>query len=229
MTENLNPHADLDQAKAVVDRVLERQKQGVKKLVHTADSSALIEGLAETHSENLEGGQVVPKRGGVFANRAASLQSTQGQVENSAGAMEREARQATRRVASMSTELEDVSEVEYRQIRLEKVVLVGIYATDVEDAENSLHELAALAETAGSEVLDGMLQRRDMPDPATYLGKGKAKELAEIVADCGADTVIVDGELAPSQRRGLEDAVKVKVVDRTALILDYFCPTRTVS
>ena len=132
-------------------------------------------------------------------------------------------RQALRRVAGLSTELEDVSEVEYRQLRLERVVLAGIYTSgNADEAETSLYELAALAETAGSEVLDGVLQRRAHPDPATFLGKGKAAELAEIVAGNGADTVIADGELAPGQRRALEDIVKVKVVDRTALILDIF-------
>src|SRR5699024_4916224 len=83
-------------------------------------------------------------------------------------------------------------------------------------------ELAALAETAGSVVLDGMLQRRSAPDPGTYLGSGKAAELADVVAATHADTVIVDSELAPSQRRGLADVIKVKVIDRTALILDIF-------
>ena len=132
-------------------------------------------------------------------------------------------RQALRRVAGLPTELEDITEVEYRKVRLERVVLAGLYQTgNAEDAENSLRELAALAETAGSEVLDGVLQRRAHPDPATFLGRGKAQELADIVAACGADTVIADGELAPSQRRALEDIVKVKVVDRTALILDIF-------
>ncbi|EYT50189.1 GTPase HflX [Brachybacterium muris] len=132
-------------------------------------------------------------------------------------------RQALRRVGGLSTELEDVTEVEYRQLRLERVVLAGLYTTgNLEDAENSLRELAALAETAGSEVLDGVLQRRAHPDPATFLGKGKAAELAEVVADVGADTVVVDGELGPGQRRALEDVVKVKVIDRTALILDIF-------
>ncbi|MBC7550868.1 MAG: GTPase HflX [Cellulomonas sp.] len=134
-----------------------------------------------------------------------------------------EARTSLRRVGGLSTELQDVTEVEYRQLRLEKVVLVGIWGQGtVQDAENSLAELAALAETAGSQVLDGMLQRRANPDPSTYLGSGKAVELAGIVAATGAATVIVDGELAPSQRRSLEDIVKVKVVDRTALILDIF-------
>ena len=137
--------------------------------------------------------------------------------------LEREERAALRRVGSLSTQLEDVSEVEYRQLRLEKVVLVGLIVRGTTaEAEISLRELAALAETAGSEVLDGLLQRRSNPDPATYIGKGKAQELKEIVASVGADTVVVDDELAPSQRRALEDVVKVKVVDRTALILDIF-------
>jgi len=82
--------------------------------------------------------------------------------------------------------------------------------------------LAALAETAGAEVLDGLLQRRAHPDPATFLGKGKAEELRDLVKSVGADTVIADTELAPSQRRALEDVVRVKVIDRTAVILDIF-------
>jgi GTP-binding protein HflX len=132
-------------------------------------------------------------------------------------------RQALRRVAGLSTELADVSEVEYRQLRLERVVLAGVWTSgSAQDAENGLRELAALAETAGSEVLDGVLQRRSHPDPGTFLGSGKAEELRGLVAATGADTVICDGELSPSQRRGLEDVVKVKVIDRTALILDIF-------
>ena len=132
-------------------------------------------------------------------------------------------RHALRRVAGLSTELEDVTEVEYRQLRLERVVLAGLFSSGtLADAENSLRELAALAETAGSEVLDGLLQRRVTPDPGTYLGSGKALELKDVVAATGADTVIVDAELAPSQRRALEDVVKVKVIDRTGLILDIF-------
>jgi GTP-binding protein HflX len=134
-----------------------------------------------------------------------------------------EDRHALRRVAGLSTELEDVTEVEYRQLRLENVVLVGVYPQGAQDdAENSLRELAALAETAGAVVLDGLLQRRPHPDPATYLGRGKAQELKEIVAAVGADTVIADTELASSQRRALEDVVKVKVIDRTTVILDIF-------
>jgi len=139
------------------------------------------------------------------------------------GGYELEERQALRRVAGLSTELEDVTEVEYRQVRLERVVLAGVWTEgSVRDAERSLAELALLAETAGSVVLEGVIQRRDSPDPATYLGSGKARELRSIVVATGADTVICDGELTPGQLRQLEEIVKVKVVDRTWLILDIF-------
>jgi GTP-binding protein HflX len=139
------------------------------------------------------------------------------------GDYELEERQALRRVAGLSTELEDITEVEYRQLRLERVVLVGVWTTGtLAEAENSLVELARLAETAGSQVLAGLIQRRDRPDPATYIGSGKAKELRDIVLAEGADTVICDGELTPGQLRQLEEVTKVKVVDRTALILDIF-------
>nr|WP_311132447.1 GTPase HflX [Nonomuraea gerenzanensis] len=137
--------------------------------------------------------------------------------------MDLEERQALRRVAGLSTELQDVSEVEYRQLRLERVVLVGVWTSGTaEDADNSLLELKLLAETAGSQVLDGLIQRRQKPDPATYIGSGKALELRDVVESSGADTVICDGELTPGQLRQLEDIVKVKVIDRTALILDIF-------
>ncbi|MFE5713372.1 GTPase HflX [Streptomyces sp. NPDC056501] len=137
--------------------------------------------------------------------------------------LDRSERAALRRVAGLSTELEDVTEVEYRQLRLERVVLVGVWTSGtVQDAENSLAELAALAETAGALVLDGVIQRRDKPDPATFIGSGKARELRDIVVETGADTVVCDGELSPGQLIALEDVVKVKVVDRTALILDIF-------
>ena len=136
---------------------------------------------------------------------------------------EREDRAALRRVQGLSTELEDVTEVEYRQLRLENVVLIGVYQSgQARDADNSMRELASLAETAGARVLDGLMQQRPHPDPSTYLGRGKAEELRGIVQALGADTVIADTELAPSQRRALEDVVKVKVIDRTAVILDIF-------
>ncbi|WP_386190162.1 GTPase HflX [Streptosporangium jomthongense] len=139
------------------------------------------------------------------------------------GEMDLAERQALRRVAGLSTELEDVTEVEYRRLRLERVVLVGVWTSGTAaDAENSLLELKLLAETAGSEILEGLIQRRQKPDTATYIGSGKAQELADIVAATGADTVVCDGELSPGQLRQLEEVVKVKVIDRTMLILDIF-------
>jgi GTP-binding protein HflX len=161
---------------------------------------------------------------GAGSQQARALQADEDYLDDRDGEQyEREDRQALRRVAGLSTELEDVTEVEYRQLRLEQVVLIGIYTQgNVADAENSLRELSALAETAGATVLDGLLQRRAHPDPSTYFGKGKAQELRDVVAATGADTVIADTELAPSQRRALEDIVKVKVIDRTAVILDIF-------
>jgi len=139
------------------------------------------------------------------------------------GEFDREERQALRRVAGLSTELDDVTEVEYRELRLEKVVLIGVYDRGTStEAENSLKELALLCETAGAQVLDGVVQRLPHPDASTYLGKGKAREVKDLVWQVGADTVVADTELAPSQRRALEDVLKVKVIDRTAVILDIF-------
>ncbi|MDT5103439.1 MAG: GTPase [Mycobacterium sp.] len=146
----------------------------------------------------------------------------------SLGDLALEDRTALRRVAGLSTELADVSEVEYRQLRLERVVLVGVWTEgSAADVEDSMAELAALAETAGSEVLEALIQRRDKPDASTYIGSGKAVELRDIVTATGADTVICDGELSPAQLNALEKAVKVKVVDRTALILDIFAQHAT--
>ena len=118
---------------------------------------------------------------------------------------------------------DEVKLVELRQLRLERVVLVGV-AVDgsVERAERSVEELQRLAETAGAEVLDTMIQRRARPDAGTFIGKGKAKELAATVKALGADTVIMDDELSPGQLRQLEELVDAKVIDRTVLILDIF-------
>ena len=144
------------------------------------------------------------------------------------GELALEDRAALKRVAGLSTELTDVTEVEYRQLRLERVVLVGVWTDGTShEADVSMAELAALAETAGSEVLEALIQRRQKPDPATYIGSGKAIELREIVLATGADTVICDGELSPAQLVALEKAVKVKVIDRTALILDIFAQHAT--
>ena len=158
------------------------------------------------------------------AKVAAEFDAAENKVEDwESNQAELQDRQALRRVSGLSTELQDISDAEYRQLRLEKVVLVGVWTEGTaQDAENSLKELAALAETAGSEVLDGLIQRRDKADPATFIGSGKVMELRQSVVNTGADTVVCDGELSPAQLRNLESKVKVKVVDRTALILDIF-------
>ncbi len=143
--------------------------------------------------------------------------------EQTTGELDLEARSGLRRVVGLSTELQDVTEVEYRQLRLEKVVLIGVWTSgDFDETQRSLGELALLAETAGSQVLDVLVQRRDRPDPATYIGSGKLQELHQIVMSTGADTVICNGELSPSQLSKMEKVVKVKVIDRTWLILDIF-------
>src|ERR1700761_7840643 len=145
------------------------------------------------------------------------------EMDAATGELDLEDRHALRRVAGLSTELTDVTEVEYRALRLERVVLIGVWTEGtLANAENSLTELSRLAETAGSVVLDGLIQRRSRIDAATYVGSGKARELADIVVAAGADTVICDGELTPSQLRRLESVVQVKVIHRTALILDIF-------
>ncbi|WP_139006009.1 GTPase HflX [Arthrobacter crystallopoietes] len=187
------PELSPEEIQAVIDRILAKDTAARTKSGGVRGRAQAISTLDEEHSE--------------FDGEQQDLAE----------------RRALRRVAGLSTELEDVTEVEYRQLRLERVVLAGVWTEGTaDDADNSLRELAALAETAGSEVLDGVVQRRLKPDPGTYLGSGKAQELRDIVMSTGADTVIVDGELSPSQRRGLEDIVKVKVIDRTALILDIF-------
>ncbi|MGX5358930.1 GTPase HflX [Kocuria sp. KH4] len=193
----------------VVERVLSRAR------AREADAGARAD---RRHEDSGAAGS------GLLSGRARELADAgQEHSQHDGEQQDLDERRALRRVGGLSTELEDVTELEYRQLRLERVVLAGLWTEGtLEEAENSLRELAALAETAGSEVLDGIVQRRLKPDPATFLGSGKAKELRDVVAATGADTVIVDSELAPSQRRGLEDVVKVKVIDRTGLILDIF-------
>ena len=146
----------------------------------------------------------------------------------SVGDFQLEERSSLRRVIGLSTELQDVNDAEYRKLRLERVVLVGVWTEgSAALAEAAMAELAQLAETAGSEVCDALIQRRDKPDSATYIGSGKAKLLKEIIDATGADTVICDGELTPGQLIALEKVVNVKVIDRTALILDIFAQHAT--
>ena len=146
----------------------------------------------------------------------------------SIGELQLEERSSLRRVAGLSTELEDVNDAEYRRLRLERVVLVGVWTEGTSaQAEAAMAELAQLAETAGSGVCDALIQRRVKPDAATFIGSGKAGELKDVIAETGADTVICDGELTPGQLIALEKAVNVKVIDRTALILDIFAQHAT--
>ncbi|GIU87357.1 MAG: GTPase HflX [Acidimicrobiia bacterium] len=102
------------------------------------------------------------------------------------------------------------------------LVGTGIGTRSAEEAEASLAELALLADTAGAEVVDAVLQRRDTPDPATYIGRGKAEELQQLATALDVDLVIFDDELTPAQQRNLEKVFAVDVVDRAALILDIF-------
>jgi GTP-binding protein HflX len=107
----------------------------------------------------------------------------------------------------------------------EKAYLVGVQRTSGRDGwrgESSLEELALLARTAGAEVVGSTLQRLDAPSPATYVGKGKVDEIKARRGADGYTMVILDDELSPSQQSHLEDAFGVKVLDRTALILDIF-------
>ena len=198
----------------MLDTELNEPMSGDESHSTGVDVVARVLANAETHASGVS----------LFTSGAQALQRVSvDDMSHDGDQFDREDRAALRRVAGLSTELEDVTEVEYRQLWLENVVLIGVYSQgSLQDAENSMRELAALAETAGAVVLDGLLQRRPHPDASTYFGKGKAQELAGTVAALGADTVIADTELAPSQRRALEDVVRVKVIDRTAVILDIF-------
>jgi GTP-binding protein HflX len=102
------------------------------------------------------------------------------------------------------------------------LVGTGIGTRGTEAAESSLDELARLTDTAGADPVELVLQRRDVPDPATYIGSGKAKELQELADALDIDLVVFDDELTPAQQRNLERLFKVDVVDRVALILDIF-------
>src|SRR5256886_10800555 len=110
------------------------------------------------------------------------------------------------------------------QGRIERAALVGLVAASARriEAEQSLDELAGLADAAGAAVVLRMLQERPKPDPATFIGSGKAASLAAACAEADVDVVIFDNELTPAQLRQLEEKLERKVVDRTQLILDIF-------
>jgi len=147
--------------------------------------------------------------------------------EPSVGTLDLEERNSFRSVvgatALRAEDQEDGYDVEYRKLRLEQVLLVGAWTEGTTaEMEANMWELAALAKTAGAEVIDMLYQKRDKPDPGTYIGSGKVGELKEIVQATGVDTVVFDGELTPSQMIALEEQLQIKVIDRTMLILDIF-------
>lgn len=159
--------------------------------------------------------------------RAGSGGTEHGGVEPTVGELDLEDRSSLRRlsrgVSTYTDEQSDGYDVEYRKLRLEKVILVGVWTEgSVQQIEARLQELAALAETAGSQIAEMLYQKRDKPDSGTYIGSGKVSELVGIVRATGADTVVFDGELSPGQMIALEKALNVKVIDRTMLILDIF-------
>jgi GTP-binding protein HflX len=120
------------------------------------------------------------------------------------------------------------TEVDLGVVRQRALLIGTTYGTaTVEEAEASLEELALLADTAGAEPVHAEMQRRRTPDPATYIGKGKAEELQAIAQALDIDVVIFDDELTPAQQRNLEKMFAVDVVDRVALILDIFAQHAT--
>ena len=103
----------------------------------------------------------------------------------------------------------------------ERALLVCVESDEAAEPY-AVEELRSLATSAGAEVVGELHQHRSQPDPAYYIGKGKAEELAAAAADTGADLVIVDSELSPTQQRNLQEAADIRVIDRTQLILDIF-------
>lgn len=105
---------------------------------------------------------------------------------------------------------------------LEQVILVGVCTEESGDTKESLKELAELVQTAGAHPLTMLIQNRENIHPGTYLGKGKIEELQKLVQELHATGIVCDDELSPAQLRNLEDALDIKVMDRTLIILDIF-------
>lgn len=117
---------------------------------------------------------------------------------------------------------EDMHENKLTEIKQDTVLLIGTDIDKEQDIEESLRELERLVDSAGGVTVGRIIQRREKPDPATYIGKGKAEELKALQIQTQASTVIFDDQLSPAQQRNLENMLEVKVLDRTALILDIF-------
>lgn len=119
------------------------------------------------------------------------------------------------------SELFEIKEIQ------EQFVLVAVAVSDQEDTAGSLNELKELASTAGAETVGMVIQNRESIHPGTYIGKGKIDEVRELVAETNATGVVCDDELSPAQLKNLEDALQIKVLDRTILILDIFAGRAT--
>ena len=113
------------------------------------------------------------------------------------------------------------------EVRQQRAFLVAVFDDDREERQRSLAELALLTETAGSDPVEGELLRRPLPDPATFIGRGKATELAAVTESLDIDVVVFDNSLTPAQQRNLQEVFECDVVDREALILDIFAQHAT--
>lgn len=113
--------------------------------------------------------------------------------------------------------------------RQEQIILVGVTTSDNDDTEQSLDELEELGQTAGAVTLAKVIQNREKIHPGTYIGKGKIEEVKALVEELEADCVVCDDELTPAQYNNLQDALGVKVIDRTVMILDIFAKRASTS
>lgn len=104
----------------------------------------------------------------------------------------------------------------------ERFILVGVAISDQDDTQESLNELKELADTAGALAVGQIIQNRESVHPGTYIGKGKIDEVKELALETDATGIVCDDELSPAQLKNLEDALQIKVLDRTILILDIF-------
>jgi len=111
----------------------------------------------------------------------------------------------------------------------ERLILVAVATSDGDDTIQSLDELEELGQTAGAVTVGKVVQNREKVHPGTYIGKGKIEEVRSLVFSTNADTVVCDDELSPAQNHNLEEALNVKVIDRTVLILDIFAKRASTS
>lgn len=121
--------------------------------------------------------------------------------------------------------------LEKQEIEYEKVILIGLITKDQDQAKSTeyLDELSFLAYTAGAEVARRFTQKRDVPNPKTFIGSGKIQEVKDFIVTHDISTAIFDDELSPAQQKNIEKILQVKIIDRTNLILDIFAQRATTS